>query len=97
MITFPPYPIPVITPLGDGYVVYVTNGATWENDCICVALTKDGQWRHFSTGDIKAAKNATYGVATQVPLAEAPRDEFMSVFHAIKNDLQHLRSMLAPQ
>lgn len=62
MINFPPYPIPVVTPLGDGMIVYVTNGATWENDCVCVALKSDGQWRHFTTGDIKATKNSTYGI-----------------------------------
>lgn len=62
MITFPPYPIPVITPLGDGYVVYVKCNQMWENDEICVCLTEGGQWRHFTTDQIKGYQNMTYEI-----------------------------------
>lgn len=64
MITFPPYPLPVHTPIGDGWVVYITTNGMHENDEVTVALESDGQWRHFSSADIKSARNATYGLAS---------------------------------
>lgn len=65
MIAFPPFPIPVVTPLGDGYVVYIESNPTWENDCITVALCEGGQWRHFTTDQIKSFHNSTYGIKKQ--------------------------------
>ncbi len=62
MIAFPPTPIPVVTPLGDGYVVYVTDGGMGENDCVTVAMCDGGQWRHFVSSDIKSFHNSTYGI-----------------------------------
>lgn len=64
-IAFPPFPIPIVTPLGDGYVVYVETNPTWENDSITVALCDGGQWRHFNSGDIKSFHNSTYGIQKQ--------------------------------
>lgn len=61
-ISFPPYPIPVVTPLGDGYVVYIKDNGMHDNDEICVALCDSGQWRHFNSGDIKSTNNSTYGI-----------------------------------
>lgn len=54
--------IPVHTPLGGGYVVYIKSNGMWENDEVCVAMIEDGQWRHFSTEDIKAWTNKTYSI-----------------------------------
>jgi hypothetical protein len=62
--TFAPFPIPVVTPNGSGYVVYVSKNPNWENDEICVAMDEDGQWRHYNSGQIKSWKNATYGIGT---------------------------------
>lgn len=62
MIAFPDKSIPVITPLGPGYVVYITSNGLFENDEVCVALQDGGQWRHFTTNDIKSWHNATYGI-----------------------------------
>ena len=62
MIEFAPYPIPVVTPEGNGYVVYVTANSLWENDEVTVAMEDGGQWRHFNTGQIKAWNNLTYGI-----------------------------------
>jgi hypothetical protein len=62
VVTFPPYPIPVVTPLGGGYVVYITSNNLYENDEVCVALEDSGQWRHFLTSDIKSWHNATYQI-----------------------------------
>jgi hypothetical protein len=64
-LVFPPYPLPVVTPLGDGYVIYINDNNLWENDEVCVALCDGGQWRHFSTGDIKSFHNSTYGIKKQ--------------------------------
>lgn len=64
-VTYPPYPLSVITPLGEGYVVYVNDNNLWENDEVCVALCDGGQWRHFSTSDIKSFHNSTYGIQKQ--------------------------------
>lgn len=61
-VTFCPFPLPVVTPLGEGYVVYITEGPMWENDCVTVALLDGGQWRHFSSNDIKSFHNQTYGI-----------------------------------
>jgi hypothetical protein len=55
-------PIPVYTPLGDGYVIYVTHGGMFENDVFTVALCEDGQIRHFTSDQIKMYVNATFGI-----------------------------------
>lgn len=58
-------PIPVITPFGDGYAVYVSNSGTWENDVWVVALCDGGQVHHFMASDIKIYANATFGIKKQ--------------------------------
>ncbi len=73
MITFAPYPIPVITELGDGYVVYVRSNTTWENDEVCVAMCNDGQWRHFNTGQIKSHHNGTYEMCMDLARKNKPK------------------------
>lgn len=55
-------PIPVVTPLGDGYAIYVTSYGMFEDDEWCVALTVDGQIRHFTSSQIKLWQNQTYGI-----------------------------------
>lgn len=67
MTIFAPFPIPVITPEGDGYVVYIESNPMWENDCITVALCNGGQWRHFNSGQIKSWHNATYDITKTKP------------------------------
>lgn len=67
MIVFADRPIPVVTPLGEGYVVYIESSSLWENDCITVAMCDGGQWRHFSSADIKSHHNATFGIKKQEP------------------------------
>jgi hypothetical protein len=62
MIEFAPYPIPVVTPLGNGYLVYVKSNNLWEDDEVCVAMEDTGTWRHFVSGDIKSWQNGTYGI-----------------------------------
>jgi hypothetical protein len=54
-------PIPVITPMGDGYAIYVRDGGTFENDIWCVALS-DSTIKHFRVDQIKIWKNATFDI-----------------------------------
>lgn len=67
VITFAPYPIPVITPLGEAYVIYISHSPVFENDEVTCALCEGGQWRTFSTADIKSHHNATYGITKNKP------------------------------
>ena len=62
MIVFAPYPIPVVTPLGDAYVIYVESSNVFENDVFTCCLCDGGQVRHFSTDQIKIFKNATFNI-----------------------------------
>lgn len=55
-------PIPVKTPLGDGYILYVTSNGFLENDEITVVLTSGGSIRHFSSDQVLVWANETYGI-----------------------------------
>lgn len=55
-------PIPVITPLGDGYAIYARDGGTFENDIWTVALTEGGDVRHFRTDQVQMYQNATFDI-----------------------------------
>jgi hypothetical protein len=61
-MTFPPRPIPVITPLGDGYILYIAPGGMLENDEITVVLSKGGEIKHFTSDQVRVWKNSTYGI-----------------------------------
>jgi hypothetical protein len=56
------HPIPVSTKLGAGYVLYVRDGGTWENDIFAVALEKTGQLRHFRSDQLKISTNGTFDI-----------------------------------
>lgn len=56
-------PIPVIVETNkEGYAIYVTSGATFENDIWCVALCDGGDVRHYLSAQIKIHANATLGI-----------------------------------
>ena len=55
-------PIPVITPIGEGYAIYVQNGGTFANDIWTVALCDGGIIRHFRTDQLQMYKNATFEI-----------------------------------
>lgn len=61
-MTFPPRPIPVTTPLGDGYILYITPGGMFENDEITVVLLDGGQIKHFESSQVRVWINSTYGI-----------------------------------
>ena len=58
-------PIPVVTPLGDGYLLYVKSNSMFENDEFCCVLNETGELRHFNTTQLKVQKNHTYGINTK--------------------------------
>lgn len=62
MITFATYPIPVITPLGDGYLIYCESSGTLENDVWTCCLCEGGEVKHFTTAQIKIHKNSTFNI-----------------------------------
>jgi hypothetical protein len=55
-------PIPVVTELGNGYAIYVTNGGTFENDLWAVVLEDGGKVRHFRSDQISIHANATFDI-----------------------------------
>ncbi len=55
-------PIPVVTPAGNGYAIYVVNSGTFENDIWTVALEDGGRILHFRTDQIKIYKNSTFDI-----------------------------------
>ena len=64
MITFAPYPIPVIIKNdgSEGYILYVNDGGQFENDCFCVVSCDGGHIRHYTSDQILIYKNATYSI-----------------------------------
>ena len=58
-------PIPVVTPLGDGYAIYVRDGSTWENDIFAVVICNGGQILHFRSDQIRVWKNGTFGITLE--------------------------------
>lgn len=86
-ITFAPFPIPVVTPKGSGYIVYVKCNAMWENDEVCVVMDDGGQWLHFNTGQIKSWKNATYGINAG-PSKEEKIEAFLAGRHRAWREAQ---------
>jgi len=57
-------PIPVVTPLGDGYAIYVLNGGTFENDIWTVVMEDGGSIFHFRSDQLKIHKNATFDISS---------------------------------
>lgn len=54
--------IPVTTPLGDGYILYVKENGMWENDIFTVVLEKGGYIKHFTSDQVRVWKNATFNI-----------------------------------
>ena len=65
MVTFSPYPIPVTTPLGDGYLLYVKSNNMFENDEFAIVLCNGGDIKHFNSSQVKIWHNATYDIKKQ--------------------------------
>lgn len=69
------HPIPCVTPLGDGYLLYVTPSGFLENDELTVILKADGRLRHFTTADVRIYFNATYGIEKVKPPVPPPVED----------------------
>ena len=67
MITEFKNPMPVITPIGGGFAIYVRDGGTFENDVWAVALEDGGAIRHFRTDQLRIYKNATFDIEEARP------------------------------
>jgi hypothetical protein len=55
-------PIPLITPHGLGYAIYVSNSGTYDNDVWAVALKETGEIKHYNTSQLKIEKNGTFEI-----------------------------------
>jgi len=62
MIFEPRNPIPVITPLGDGYILYIKSNGFLDNDEVTVVLLNGGGIKHFDITQLKVWHNETYGI-----------------------------------
>jgi hypothetical protein len=73
------HPLPVVTPLGEGYALYVRDGGAFENDVWCVVLD-DSRILHFRTNELNYVGNATLGM--QRP-AEPPESKLAAATRAM--------------
>jgi len=55
-------PIPVVTPMGDGYAIYVESGGMFENDVWTVCLSEGGSIKHFNSSQLRMWHNETFGI-----------------------------------
>ena len=55
------HPLPVKTPLGEGYAIIVASGGEMENDIWTVVLD-DARILHFRSNDLLYVGNATLGI-----------------------------------
>lgn len=55
-------PIPVETPLGVGYALYVSDSAMLENDVFTVVLQDNGMIKHFTSDQIQVSANYTFKI-----------------------------------
>lgn len=58
-------PIPVVTPAGGGYAIYVRDGGTFENDVWAVAMEEGGVVRHFRSDQVRLYANATFDITKE--------------------------------
>jgi hypothetical protein len=54
--------MPCTTPLGDGYIWYITHSGTWENDVFTVVLSNGGDIKHFTSDQVRMWHNETFGI-----------------------------------
>lgn len=56
------FPVPVSTPLGEGYILYVKSNPLYENDEVTCVLFGTGEIKHFTTDQLVVTKNSTYSI-----------------------------------
>jgi hypothetical protein len=64
MIVFCPIPIPVVIISGnkEGYLIYVNDSGSFENDIWTVVLCEGGIVRHYQTSQLVVHYNATFDI-----------------------------------
>jgi len=55
-------PIPVLTELGGGTILYVQSGGTFSNDIFAIVLECDGRIRHFRSDQFTVLENPTFDI-----------------------------------
>ena len=55
----------VITPLGDGFAIFLIDYGMDQNTCWIVTLKKDGVVKHFDCNDIVFSPNYTYKINSE--------------------------------
>ena len=55
-------PIPLITPHGEGYAIYVESSGMLENDIWCVVLCDSGEIKHYNSSQLRVCKNGTFEI-----------------------------------
>lgn len=55
-------PIPVVTELGGGTILYVQSGGTFSNDIFAIVLECDGRIRHFRSDQFVVLENPTFDI-----------------------------------
>lgn len=56
----------VITPHGDGIVLFIMDYGPQENTVFVVALEKDGVIKHYNSNDVRLCKNDTFNINKNV-------------------------------
>jgi hypothetical protein len=59
-------PIPVVSELGEGLVLYVRDGGPMGND-VCLVALDDGRFLHFLWSQLRSVGNATFGIGRPKP------------------------------
>lgn len=55
-------PMPVETPLGYGWLVYVRDGGVFSNDVFAIVSERDGKLRHFRSEQFRFLPNPTFDI-----------------------------------
>lgn len=58
-------PIPVITPIGGGIILYVNDGGQYCNDIFAIVLERTGQIRHFRSDQFTVLENPTFDIENE--------------------------------
>lgn len=74
MVTFTPYPIEVVTDLGNAYLIYVESGYQHNNDIWTCVLCESGEVKHFQTKQVRLTKNHTFQIYERKENKEAKKD-----------------------
>lgn len=55
-------PLPVVTPMGEGFLLYIKENGMHENDVWTVVLKDGGKVMHFLTNQVRVHCNSTFSI-----------------------------------